>query len=125
MHRVLMREVVIDAPSETFDASRRFWADALAAGDREVGGHPEFVALDDPAALCAVGLQRIGHGPARLHLDIESSDVEAEVARLVGLGAVVLERVRTWVVMQDPSGLRFCVVEPESVDFESRSRAVG
>lgn len=51
---------------------------------------------------------------SRVHIDIESSDVEAEVARLVELGArrqmLVDERdVRFW-VLQDPFGNEFCVV---------------
>lgn len=49
----------------------------------------------------------------RMHLDVITSDPEAESARLVALGAT---RVRdaneygyTWTVMQDPEGNEFCV----------------
>jgi len=52
----------------------------------------------------------IGNGPARFHLDIETDDVDAEVASLAGLGAVKVASGRTWVVMRDPSGLVFDVV---------------
>lgn len=69
-------------------------------------------------------MQNIGDGEARLHLDIESDDVEAEVARLTRLGASETERIRGWVVMRDPAGLLFCVVRPESPDFDQRSREV-
>ncbi len=72
-----------------------------------------------------VGLQEIGSGPARFHLDIETDDVAAEVARLTGLGAVKVADGRTWVVMRDPSGLLFDVVPHQSPWFAERAREVG
>lgn len=124
MHRVLLREIVIDAPTETFGATRDFWAAALLATPRHVADHPEFTGLSKPASLCRVGLQDVGDAPARLHLDIETDDVEAEVARLTDLGARVVAQGRTWVVMRDPSGLVFDVVPAESPSFEQHAREV-
>jgi len=63
---------------------------------------------DEPVLL----LQKVSH-PSRIHLDIESDDVEAEVERLVALGARRVEAVHSWVVMEAPSGHRFCVVRPQ------------
>lgn len=49
-------------------------------------------------------------GP-RVHVDVETDDVEAEVARLQGLGAsVVAHRPEGHVIMSDPGGVVFCVV---------------
>jgi hypothetical protein len=48
-----------------------------------------------------------------VHLDIESDDIEAEVRRLEALGARRIEAIKTWVVMEAPSGQRFCVVRPQ------------
>ena len=124
MHRILLREVVVDAPSSTFAETRDFWAAALLAEAREVEEFPEFTALADPASLSWVGLQDIGNGQARFHVDIETDDVEAEVARLTRLGAVKVADGRTWVVMRDPSGLLFDVVPHESPWFAERSREV-
>jgi hypothetical protein len=124
MHRILLREVVIDAPSTTFSAARDFWTAALAATAHVVPDHTEFTSLEDAAALLHVGMQDIGSDVARYHLDIESDDVEAEVTRLVGLGATEVNRHRSWVVLRDPAGLLLCVVPPESSDFETRSHAV-
>ncbi|MCT2542676.1 MULTISPECIES: VOC family protein [Streptomyces] len=51
----------------------------------------------------------------RLHLDVHAGPErrEAEVERLVGLGATVLREVAeqggTWVVLTDPEGNEFCV----------------
>jgi len=55
-------------------------------------------------------VQRLGDGQARVHLDIKTDDVEAEVTRLERLGARKVQRVGHWWVLQDPVGLPFCVV---------------
>jgi glyoxalase superfamily protein len=124
VHRILLREVVIDVPSAQFDAARAFWAQALGARPRRLEKYPEFVSLDSPAALPHIGMQDVGDAAARFHLDIESDDVEAEVARLVRLGAVEVARPGGWVVLQDPAGLLLCVLPPESDEFGERSREV-
>ena len=48
-----------------------------------------------------------------------------EVERLTGLGAVKIADGRTWVVMEDPSGLVFDVVPYESTSFAEQARQVG
>ena len=50
----------------------------------------------------------------RIHLDLEADDMKAEAARLVKLGAtIVQERKRgssdVWTVLHDPEGNEFCV----------------
>lgn len=55
-----------------------------------------------------------------IHLDLSAADREAEVERLVGLGATVVETktettgpyTETWTVMRDPEGNGFCVQSP-------------
>jgi hypothetical protein len=56
-------------------------------------------------------------GPARVHLDIETDDIEAEVGRREVLGAQRVARVGTWWIMRDPARNPFCVVRPQSDDF--------
>lgn len=124
MHRILLREIVVDAPSVTFAATRDFWAAALLTEAREVEEFPEFTALPDAASLSWVGLQDVGAGAARFHVDIETDDVDAEVARLTELGAAKIADGRTWAVMRDPSGLLFDVVPYQSPSFVERSREV-
>jgi hypothetical protein len=125
MHRIMLREVVIDAPTATFAATRDFWAAALRTEARQLADFPEFTALVEPASLPHVGLQELGSDTARFHLDLETDDVEAEVARLVGLGAEEVSRHRTWVVLRDPAGLLLCVLPAESDEFATHSREVG
>ena len=61
-----------------------------------------------PAGL-DVEVQRVDH-PSRVHLDIESDDIDAEADRLEKLGARRIGFVKRWWVMEAPSGHRFCVV---------------
>ena len=70
-------------------------------------------------------VQDVGDSAPRVHLDIESDDVDAEVARLVGMGATIVERHNTWVVLQDPAGMLFCVVPGEGDEFLAASKEVG
>jgi hypothetical protein len=67
-----------------------------------------------------VEVQRVDH-PSRVHLDIETDDIEAEVRRLEGLGAKRVGFVKRWMVMEAPTGQRFCVVKGASggPDFQA------
>ena len=57
-----------------------------------------------------IEVQKVKH-EARVHLDIETDDIDAEVARLEALGAKRVQHVRNrWWVMEAPTGHRFCVV---------------
>ena len=56
--------------------------------------------------------QKVDHA-SRVHLDIESDDIEAEVKRLETLGAKRVAAIKTWVVMEAPTGQRFCVIRPQ------------
>src|SRR4051794_25334288 len=124
MHRILLREAVIDVPTHHLEATTSFWAGALLAEPRTVESHREFQSLTGAASLAHVGLQDIGDGAARVHLDIETDDIEAEVDRLLRLGASEVARHAEWTVLRDPAGLLFCVVPPESPSFAERAREV-
>ena len=113
MHRSRFVAFVIDCQTGDLDAAARFWGGALG---REVEptdpDSPTYRALkvrrSDPNML----LQQVDH-PSRVHLDIESDDVDAEAARLERLGAKKLGRVKDWWVMEAPTGHRFCIVHPQ------------
>jgi hypothetical protein len=46
----------------------------------------------------------------RVHLDLAAEDPAAEVARLVMLGAVIVQECAGWTQMADPEGNEFCVL---------------
>ncbi len=56
--------------------------------------------------------------PSRVHLDIETDDIEAEVRRLEKLGAKKVQAIKAWWVMEAPTGQRFCVVRASSQEFD-------
>jgi hypothetical protein len=67
-----------------------------------------------------IEVQQVDH-PSRVHLDIETDDIDAEVRRLEALGAKKVQQVRSWWVMEAPTGQRFCVVSAKQGDFERRA----
>jgi hypothetical protein len=73
--------------------------------------------LETPPDEISVQIQRVDH-ESRVHIDIETDDIPAEVARLEKLGATVDTRMERWVVMRAPSGQRFCVVRVQRDGFE-------
>jgi hypothetical protein len=124
MHRILLRTVVIDVPSEVNDATRDFWTTALRSTTRRATKYPEYHVLENSAATGPVMVQDVGSTPARVHFDIESDDVQAEVARLIAAGASEVERHEDWVVLRDPAGLVFCVIPGEGDEFVAQSLVV-
>ena len=121
MHRILLRTVVIDVPSAAHDRTRDFWATALGATARRGTLYPNYHVLEHAAMPGTVMVQDIGTAPARVHLDIETDDVEAEVARLTSAGASEVQRYDEWVVLRDPAGLLFCVVAAVAPDFAEKA----
>ncbi len=107
MHRSRLAGFIIDCKVERKEDAARFWSGALGM---KTGATDElYVDLDASARDLHVEVQRVTH-ESRVHLDIESEDVDAEVVRLVALGAREVDRAHTWVVMEAPTGQRFCVV---------------
>ena len=111
MHRSRLCALLIDCRTDDIDAAARFWSHALGREiDRDhPGTRGNYVMLATLPEEPIVQLQRVEH-ESRVHLDIETDDLPAEVARLEKLGATVVKKLERWVVMQAPSGQRFCVV---------------
>ena len=118
MHTSRVGAIVIDCRTDDFDRDIAFWSQALGrTAERATDpGFEHYAALDTAPEEAKVLLQNVEH-PSRVHLDIKSDDVEAEVDRLKRLGATEVARVRDWCVMEAPSGHRFCVVPQDPSDF--------
>src|SRR5262245_4729347 len=113
MHRSRFVAFVIDCKTEDLDVAARFWSGALGREpERTDPDSPSYRALKGRPSEPLMLLQKVDH-ESRVHLDIESDDVDAEAARLERLGAKKLGRVETWWVMEAPTGHRFCVVRPQ------------
>lgn len=124
MHKSRLAGFIIDCQTEDLDAAARFWAEALGMPTRELAGEEggKYVKLDDPSERLHVEVQSVSHA-SRVHLDIETDDIEAEVCRLEALGAKRVAQVQTWWVLEAPTGQRFCVVRPQSPQFAQAATA--
>ena len=116
-HRSRLAGFIIDCNTPDLDAAARFWSAALGCTiDPEPAGDEtaEYVNFEDTPGALHVEVQKVDH-PSRVHLDIESDDIDAEAARLEALGAKKVAFVKRWWVMESPTGQRFCVVRMRDV----------
>ncbi len=118
--------VVIDC--NDFSAMLAFWQEALGYVPKYPPKQDDWALLIDPRGESVnVGLQCVPEkriGKNRLHLDLYAEYPDAEVERLINLGAKRFDRVpepgEDFVVLEDPEGNLFCVVDVrESADSES------
>jgi predicted enzyme related to lactoylglutathione lyase len=113
VHRSRIGVVLIDHPEGDWESALAFWA-GVRGIEPTVGSDPVYRGLGWLGGV-ELASQRLGDGtPARVHLDIETDDVRAEVARVVALGATVLDDRDEYAILADPGGLVFCVVPVQS-----------
>jgi glyoxalase superfamily protein len=102
--------ILIDTPAAQADAAKGFWTAALGVSAFPAPGEEQFTVLYDAVPDFFTVIQAVDDGPPRYHIDIETDDLEAEVARLTALGA---EPVSSWKeahTLRAPGGHVFCVV---------------
>jgi len=121
-HKSKLCGFIIDCRTDDLAAAADFWGRALGMEIRALPAEEgeKYVRLVDRNSELHIEVQKVDH-PSRVHLDIEADDVEAEVRRLEALGARRVEQVRSWVVMEAPTGQRFCVVRRSSPGFDAQA----
>jgi len=123
MHRSRLTAALVDVPEESFQEVVRFWSGALGLEAESDDDDPNYASIGEPVAGFQFMVQQVD-APARIHLDIETDDVDAEVGRLEELGAERVEKIESWWVMRDPAGNLFCVVrvqDPAAFEREARN----
>lgn len=124
MHKSRLAGFIIDCQTPNLDGAASFWGAALGMQVRQLppdeGG--KYVQLLDPDDRLHIEVQAVEH-PSRVHLDIETDNIEAEVQRLETLGAKRIRKIHTWWVMEAPTGQRFCVVRSKSASFAAGANA--
>jgi len=127
-------ELVIVIDCSDLDRSAAFWSGVLGYTSRPPSPAP---ASTGPASTAPyrslqpesgagidVLLQRVPdvkHQKNRLHLDLRTPDLDAEVGRVTGLGATLLtsepvtEDGWSWHILADPDGNEFCVLQPPGI----------
>lgn len=122
MHRSRLAGFIMDCRTEDLEKAAQFWSEAL--------GVPLKPAVEEPSPLYRqlmtgkeglhIEVQQVDH-ESRVHIDIETDDIEAEARRLEALGAKRVGVVQTWCVMQAPTGQRFCLVRPQRAEFKEHA----
>lgn len=125
--RSRVAQFVIDVGD--LDAGVAFWSAALDAEEETLGVDSQSVyrRLKLPDSNIRILLQRTDDpktSKERMHLDLETNDVEAEVQRVEGLGATrwdhQQERGHEFWVLRDPWDNEFCVLPVEFPELLAR-----
>jgi predicted enzyme related to lactoylglutathione lyase len=121
MHKSRLSNIIIDCKTEDINAAAQFWAAAIGrTAESDADPAEKYRLLQGPESEIKILVQAVSH-ESRVHLDIETDDIEAEATRLEKLGAKRVAKVHTWWVMEAPTGQRFCVVRPQRSDFEQNA----
>ena len=127
MHRSRLCHLVIDVSD--LDQGVSFWSAALNAAEEPLSENSRQIyrRLRIPDSEVRILLQQTGDekiAKERVHLDLETDDVGAEVDRLEALGAIrfdhKVERGFDFWVLRDPWGNEFCVLQPEFPELLER-----
>ncbi|MET8203390.1 VOC family protein [Micromonospora taraxaci] len=113
MHRSRVYALLIDAPAAQATRAAEFWSAALGVSTRTHPAEPQFVGLHEALPGLVAAVQAVDDEP-RFHLDIETDDVPAETARLIGLGATEVSRWLECRTLRAPGGHLLCVLPVES-----------
>ena len=122
MHKSKLAGFIIDCTTDDLDSAAAFWGAALGmkVGRTDDPDDEGYARLHDHQNELHIEVQKVAH-PSRVHIDIETDDIEAAVARLEKLGARRVEKIKRWWVMEAPTGQRFCVVRKSSPHFETKA----
>ena len=118
MHRSRLSSIIIDCKVEDLRAAAEFWSQAIGRkiANVDLDGEDRYAEIETADDEPIVVIQKVAH-ESRVHLDIETDDIEAEVKRLEALGAKRIEFVKRWWVMEAPTGHRFCVLNKQRKEF--------
>jgi hypothetical protein len=119
-HLSRISTVVIDLPASDHDRGLAFWA-AAAGQPLPPLAHSEYHGDSLHGQEFCLLIQSLGDGVPRVHLDIHTDNLDAEVARLERLGAQRVQRAHSWWVMRDPAGLLFCVIPAPAGELSEAS----
>jgi hypothetical protein len=123
MHQSRVYALLIDTPEAEAAHAAAFWSAALGVTAHPVPQEPQFTRLHQALPGLASYVQAVDDAP-RYHLDIETDDVEAETARLRGLGAVQEAQWLECRVLRAPGGHLLCVIPVHSDPADFAANAV-
>lgn len=119
-HKSRLGVVVIDCKIDDLGKASEFWSGVFGYQAKPDPKFPNYIMLKTPDGEPRMLLQAVKHD-SRIHIDIETDNKEAERDRLVRLGAKEVGPCKSWIVMEAPSGHRFCIVGPQRSDFKENA----
>ena len=124
MHKSQLAGFIIDCRTDELDQAAEFWSAALGmkAEKDPLSDQSKYRRLETRPEEWDIEIQKVDHA-SRVHLDIETDDVPSEVERLEKLGARRVHDVHSWVVMEAPTGQRFCVVKKFRPHFDETANS--
>lgn len=121
-HEYAQGDLVVVVDCADLERAARFWAGALGYVSEGGADGARYRSLLPVGGLGIEVLLQLTsdakHGKNRVHLDLRTRDLDAEVRRLTALGATVLtsnpvaEHGWAWHILADPDGNEFCVLQP-------------
>lgn len=122
MHRSRLAGFIMDCRTDDLEQAAQFWSAALGVPLKPAGAEPspQYRQLMTGENGLHIEVQKVEH-ESRVHIDIETDDIEAEARRLEALGAKRVGKVHTWCVMEAPTGQRFCLVRPQRTEFKEHA----
>jgi predicted enzyme related to lactoylglutathione lyase len=120
MHKSRLGTVIVDCQTDDLGREAEFWAAALGGRVEQPDEAGRYMDVNSDPADPHIILQKVEH-PSRVHIDIETDDIAAEVKRLEALGATVVEIMERWTVMEAPSKHRFCIIGARRDGFDEKA----
>src|SRR6266498_3579310 len=121
MHKSQLAGFIIDCQTDNISEAAHFWSKALGYPiEAPDDASRRFIALETGRNNLHVEVQQVNH-TSRVHLDIKTDNVEAEVCRLERLGAKRIQAFPSWCVLEAPTGHRFCVVHYEQSQLSAEA----
>ncbi|KJS19491.1 MAG: hypothetical protein VR78_03250 [Hoeflea sp. BRH_c9] len=112
MHKSRLSAIVIDCHTDHIEHAAGFWSQLLGQPSYadEDGHRATILAGDTGMSLVLEGVR----DEARIHFDIETDDLAAEIHRIESLGGRKVSVVDHTVIMEAPTGHRFRLTGPTS-----------
>jgi len=122
MHKSQLGGLIIDCQTDDIEVAANFWSRALGrqALPLAPSDSGKYIALERRTNELDLEVQKVAH-ESRVHIDIETDNIEAEAARLERLGAKRIGMIDDWCVMEAPTGQRFCLVPVQRENFDTEA----
>jgi len=112
MHKSRLSAIVVDCHTGHIEQAAGFWSQLLGQPSHvdDDGLRATILAADRGVSLVIEAV----HDEARIHFDIETDDLAAEIHRIEQLGGRKLSVIDHSVIMEAPTGHRFRLTGPHS-----------